>query len=119
MVERFHDDVAAHLAAAEALARSAGLDLIGVGHVVAAMLGGSSWLRGELGGDADALRGAVLDRLGRGSGEASPTWSPRLREVLDRVGGDGGVDERALIAAIAVNAEGVVAEVIARLQRGP
>jgi ATP-dependent Clp protease ATP-binding subunit ClpA len=106
------DDVAAHVRAAEALARAAGLDSVEVAHVVAAMCQRPGWLRDALAGDADDAARELLDRLGRGDG-GIPAWSAGLREVFARAsGGQRVVNEARLLKAIGDAAEGSVARVL-------
>src|SRR3954468_22890259 len=106
------DPVAGHVRAAEALARAAGLDVVEVAHVVAAMCQRPSWLRGQLADAADAAASQILEHLGRGGG-GIPAWSPQLREVFERAGGKRRVvDEPRLLAAIAEAPDAIVAAVL-------
>jgi len=107
------DTVAGHVRAAEALARAAGLDVVEIAHVVAAMCQRPSWLRDALAGEADEAAREILDRLGRGDG-GIPAWSAALRDVFERARGRRGgvVDEDRLLKAIGDSAEGIVARVI-------
>ncbi|TMQ22437.1 MAG: ATP-dependent Clp protease ATP-binding subunit [Deltaproteobacteria bacterium] len=106
------DTVAGHVRAAEILARVARLDTVEIAHVVAAMCQRPSWLRSQLADAADVAAHEILDQLGRGSG-GIPAWSPQLREVFARAGGETGVvDEHRLIAAIAEASDAIVAGVL-------
>src|SRR4051812_46813872 len=106
------DPVAGHVRAAEALARAAGLDVVEVAHVVAAMCQRPSWLRGQLADAADAAARQILDHLGRGDG-GIPAWSPQLREGFERAGGKRGiVEEPRLLVAIVEIRDPIIAAVL-------
>jgi ATP-dependent Clp protease ATP-binding subunit ClpA len=111
---RFDEAMAQHIRAAERLAREAGLDLVGVAHVLAALAARPSWLREQLADEADAVADAIVERLGRGDG-GLPAWSPRLRDAVEHAGARGVVDELALLAQISQHTDGIVAEVLARV----
>src|SRR4051812_40923311 len=98
------DAVAGHVRAAEALARTARLDVVQVGHLLAAMCQRPSWFRERLGSaaEADAIARAILVELGTGDG-GIPAWSEDLREVFERASGPRGtVEETYLVAALAL-----------------
>jgi len=106
------DPVAGHVRAAEMLARAAGLDVVVVALVGAALGPRPRGLRSPLADAADAAARQILDHLGRGGG-GIPAWSSQLREVFERAGGKRRiVDEPRLLAAIAEAPDAIVAAVL-------